>query len=263
MCPEVRVSNSPFPGLAFPGRGAYDDGPKKFVNIPSPSPSKDHVETVFSGSLTVVEAMPAAVSNGAGDVPDAELVLRSQNGSTEAFESLVTRYRGKIYAMTLNMTGSDADAWDLSQEVFIKAWRSLPKFEARSQFFTWIYRITHNVVIDWVRKRKIQGGTEFNDELGTVPAAGAVTTPRGTLEPDHALSNRELGVRIKAALAELSPEHRAVIILKEVDGLSYQEIADSVGCTIGTVMSRLFYARKRLQTLLQDVYDNRQQENLL
>jgi RNA polymerase sigma-70 factor (ECF subfamily) len=219
------------------------------------------VEAVFSGPLTVIEAAPVAVNTGAGEVSDAELVARCQNGSTEAFETLVARYRGKIYAMTLNMTGNDADAWDLSQEVFIKAWRSLPKFEARSQFFTWIYRITHNVVIDWVRKRKIQGGTEFNDELGTVPAAGAVTAPKGTLEPDVALSNRELGSRIKAALADLSPDHRAVILLKEVDGLSYQEIAESVGCTIGTVMSRLFYARKRLQTLLQDVYENRQQED--
>jgi RNA polymerase sigma-70 factor (ECF subfamily) len=219
------------------------------------------VEAVFSGPITVIEAAPIAVNPGAGEVPDADLVARCQGGSTEAFETLVTRYRGKIYAMTLNMTGNDADAWDLSQEVFIKAWRSLPKFEARSQFFTWIYRITHNVVIDWVRKRKIQGGTEFNDEMGTVPAAGAVTVPRGTLEPDAVLSNQELGARIKVALAELSPEHRAVILLKEVDGLSYQEIADSVGCTIGTVMSRLFYARKRLQTLLQDVYENRQQED--
>ncbi len=235
---------------------------KIFVNIPSPSPSKEHVDTVFSGSLSVLEAPSPAGSSGSEGLSDAELVTRCQAGSTEAFETLVTRYRGKIYAMTLNMTGNDADAWDLSQEVFIKAWRSLPRFEARSQFFTWIYRITHNVVIDWVRKRKIQGGTEFNDELGTVPAAGAVTTPRGTQEPDLALANRELGSRIKAALAELSPDHRAVILLKEVDGLSYQEIAESVGCTMGTVMSRLFYARKRLQTLLQDVYETRHQEDL-
>lgn len=208
-----------------------------------------------------MEAAPAAAPAGPGEVTDAELVTRSQNGSTDAFESLVTRYRGRIYAMTLNMTGNDADAWDLSQEVFIKAWRSLPKFEARSQFFTWIYRITHNVVIDWARKRKIQGGTEFNDELGTVPAAGSVTTPQQSPAPDRAMENQELGVRIKAALEELSPEHRAVILLKELDGLSYQEIAESVGCSIGTVMSRLFYARKRLQSLLQDVYENRQPEN--
>lgn len=215
----------------------------------------------MTGSPPVSEAAPAGVPTGPGEASDADLVVRCQGGSAEAFETLVSRYRGRIYAMTLNMTGNDADAWDLSQEVFLKAWRSLPRFEARSQFFTWIYRITHNVVIDWVRKRKIQGGTEFNDELGTVPAAGSVTTPRQGPEPDRALENRELGGRIREALEELSPEHRAVILLKEVDGLSYQEIADSIGCSIGTVMSRLFYARKRLQTLLQDVYDNRSQED--
>lgn len=208
-----------------------------------------------------MEAAPAVTLTGPGETTDAELVTRSQNGSTEAFETLVTRYRGRIYAMILNMTGNDADAWDLSQEVFIKAWRAMPRFEARSQFFTWLYRITHNVVLDWMRKRKIHGGVEFDDALGSVPAAGAVTVPHNTADPDRALENRELGDRIKVALEDLSPEHRAVILLKEVDGLSYQEIADSVGCSLGTVMSRLFYARKRLQTLLRDIYETHRKED--
>lgn len=207
-----------------------------------------------------MESSPAVHSGAAGEASDAELVTRAQNGATAAFETLVTRYRGRIYAMTLNMTGNDADAWDLSQEVFIKAWRSLPRFEARSQFFTWIYRITHNVVIDWSRKRKIQGGIEFDDAVGAAPEAGAVTVPKNAPEPDRAMENQELGARIKAALEQLSPEHRAVILLKEVDGLSYQEIAESAGCAIGTVMSRLFNARKRLQEILRDVYDNRHYE---
>lgn len=171
-----------------------------------------------------------------------------------AFEELITRYRGRIYGMTLNMTGSDADARDLSQEVFIKAWRALPEFEARAQFFTWLYRITQNTVIDWARKRKIRPGTEFNDELAAAPDAAAVTVPHGDESPDRALENRELGHRIREALEQLSPEHRAVVLLKEVEGLSYQEIADTVGCAIGTVMSRLFNARKKLQELLKDVY---------
>ncbi len=167
-------------------------------NLPN-SPSKSHVEAVMTGSIPVPEAAPAGVPTGPGEVADAELVARCQSGSTEAFETLVTRYRGRIYAMTLNMTGNDADAWDLSQEVFIKAWRSLPRFEARSQFFTWIYRITHNVVIDWSRKRKIQGGIEFDDAVGAAPEAGAVTVPKNAPEPDRAMENQELGARIKAA----------------------------------------------------------------
>lgn len=230
------------------------------VNNSPSNPSQHPVEAVLTGPLSVREASPAAVPAGPGEATDAELVVKAQGGSTQAFETLVSRYRGRIYAMTLNMTGNDADAWDLSQEVFIKSWRSLPRFEARSQFFTWLYRITHNVFIDFVRKRKIQG-PEFNDELGNVPAAGAPTAPRRAPEPDRAMENRELGVRIKKALEQLSPEHRTVVLLKEVDGLSYQEIADTVGCAPGTVMSRLFNARKRLQEMLRDLYQTRQQED--
>lgn len=210
---------------------------------------------VYAEAVSGLIPAPAAVRHDDGEPEDAELVIRCQAGVSAAFETLVGRYRGRVYAMILNMTGNDADAWDLSQEVFVKAWKALPRFEARSAFFTWLYRITHNVTYDWLRKRKISPGMEFDDALGQTPAAGAVTVPRGEVQPDARLRNKETGVRIAEALEELSPEHRAVVLLKEVEGLSYQEIADTVGCTLGTVMSRLFYARKRLQVLLQDVYD--------
>lgn len=203
-----------------------------------------------------------SIPTGASGPSDAELVRRCQRGETRAFEELVVRYRGKVYAMIVNMTGNDADAWDLSQEVFLKAWRALAKFEARSQFYTWLYRIAHNVTYDWMRKRKIETGTEFDDETGNQVAAGAVTVPRQAAEPDRRLSSKETGLRIQQALKELSPEHRAVILMKEVDGLSYQEIAEAAGCSLGTVMSRLFYARKRLQSLLRDVYDGAPDDNV-
>lgn len=191
-----------------------------------------------------------------GEEDDNTLVLAAQAGSTTAFDTLVTRYRGRVYGMTMNMISNDAEARDITQEVFIKAWRKLPEFERRSQFFTWIYRITNNAVIDYIRKKKMHGA-EFNDELGNVPAAGAPTAPRSTPAPDRAMVNQEIGVRIREALEQLSPEHRAVVLLKEIDGLSYQEIADTVGCAIGTVMSRLFNARKRLQEMLRDLYASR------
>ena len=218
------------------------------------------MEVVLSGPL-YLDAVPqpalaeAAALPADGNPEDAELVRRCQEGQHAAFGILVGRYRGRIYAMILNMTGNDADAWDLSQDVFLKAWKALPRFEARSQFFTWLYRIAHNVTYDWLRKRKIGPGTEFDDALGQTPAAGALTVPQGAVAPDDRLRNKEVGARIAEALKDLSPEHRAVVLLKEVDGLSYQEIADSVGCTLGTVMSRLFYARKRLQALLRDLYE--------
>lgn len=192
------------------------------------------------------------------DADDAALVARCQAGEHDAFEPLVTRYRGKIYAMIMNMTGNDPDAWDLTQEVFIKAWRALPRFESRSSFYTWIYRITHNVTYDWMRKKKIKPGMEFDDTTSPADiAAGAVTVPHADASPDEVAQSHELGQTIQAALKMLSPEHRSVILLKEIDGLSYQEIADSLSLTIGTVMSRLFYARKKLQILLQDIAPHR------
>lgn len=182
---------------------------------------------------------------------DKEIVERCQKGDMAAFDEIVTLYRGKVYAMILNMIHNDADAWDLSQDVFVKAWKALPKFEARSAFYTWLYRITHNVTYDWIRKRKATVSGEFDDEVAQQAESGAPTAPRAAERPDQAMERGELRGRIAEAIEALSPDHREVILRKEVDGLSYQEIADSIGCSIGTVMSRLFYARKKLQTALE------------
>jgi RNA polymerase sigma-70 factor (ECF subfamily) len=196
---------------------------------------------------------PAASSD---ETPDTILVERSQRGDHAAFNTLVTRYRGKIYGLIYNMVRNDSDAWDLAQDTFFKAWKALPRFEAQSAFFTWIYRIAHNVALDFLRARKIEGTVEFDEAVEKNAAAGSITTPHGAPRPDERLANTELGVRIRSALAELSNDHRTIIVLREVEGRSYEEIAEVVGCSIGTVMSRLFYARKRLQTLLHDVYQS-------
>lgn len=152
------------------------------------------------------------------------------------------------------MVRNEADAWDLAQDTFLKAWKALPKFEGHAAFSTWIYRIAHNTTLDWIRARKIEGGSEFNEAVESHVAAGATTTPHGEGRPDDRLARSELGQRIHDALAQLSPDHRAVILLREVEGRSYEEIAESIGCSLGTVMSRLFYARKKLQSLLADVH---------
>ncbi len=183
-----------------------------------------------------------------------QLVSLAQNGDLSAFNELVELHRGKIYAMIQNMIHNQADAWDLTQEAFIKAWKALPNFEARAKFSTWLYRIAHNVVYDWMRKRKIQSAGEFNDEIMTDATIepSARTTPRESLAPDQALANSELGIKIKDAMAKLSPEHRQAILLREVEGYDYKEIAEIIHSSIGTVMSRLFYARKKLQSLLEN-----------
>ncbi len=158
--------------------------------------------------------------------------------------------------MTYHLIQNETEAWDLAQEAFIKAWRALPRFKLDASFYTWLYRIAHNVSYDWLRKKKIQGDGEFDDEHTAHRAAvGAETTPKSSAAPDVALRNAELGQRIQAAIAQLSPEHRQVIVLREVEGLAYEEIAALVPCSLGTVMSRLFYARKKLQEQLQDVYE--------
>ncbi|MEJ6570436.1 MAG: sigma-70 family RNA polymerase sigma factor [Akkermansiaceae bacterium] len=183
---------------------------------------------------------------------DAEWVKKAQQGDTRAFDRLVTKHRGKIYAMIINMVKNDADAWDLSQEAFIKAWKALPKFEARSRFSTWLFRISHNVVYDWLRKRRIESDGELNDEVFDANRIdpGAIATPHHDKRPDEALEQSELQQQIQDAIGKLSEEHREVILLREVQGLDYKEISEITENSLGTVMSRLHYARKKLQTYL-------------
>lgn len=183
---------------------------------------------------------------------DLAWVEKAQAGDMRAFDRLVSKHRGRIYAMILNMVKNDADAWDLSQEAFIKAWRALPKFEARARFSTWLFRISHNVVYDWLRKRRIDSEGELNDEIfdaGRIDP-GAVTMPQQDKRPDEALEQTELRGQIKEAISRLSEEHREVILLREVQGLDYKEIAEIIGVSMGTVMSRIYYARRKLQIYL-------------
>ena len=192
------------------------------------------------------------------DVSELDLVKRCQAGETEAFDELVTRYRTRIFAMIYNMVHNEQDAWDLAQDSFVKAWKSIKRFRGRSSFYTWIYRIVMNVTIDWLRKKQVKGaGVEFDDaiQLRAVNPASK-TLPKADPLPYERMERTEVRARIDNAIGQLSPEHRAVILMKETEGMQYHEIAEALGCSIGTVMSRLFYARKKLQNLLKDVYEN-------
>ena len=199
------------------------------------------------------EATPAQA-----DVSELDLVKRCQEGDAEAFDELVTRYRTRVFGMIYNMVHSEQDAWDLAQDSFIKAWKSIKRFRGQSSFYTWIYRIVMNVTIDWLRKKQVKaGGAEFDDsiQLKEVDPASK-TMPKADALPSVVMEQKEIRAQIDKAIAQLSPEHRAVILMKEIDGMQYHEIAESLGCSIGTVMSRLFYARKKLQNLLKDCYEN-------
>src|SRR4051812_29687094 len=192
------------------------------------------------------------------DVSELDLVKKCQDGDPEAFDELVVRYRTRVFGMIYNMVHSEQDAWDLAQDSFVKAWKSIKRFRGQSSFYTWIYRIVMNVTIDWLRKKQIKaGGAEFDDsiQLKDVDPASK-TLPKPDAVPLETLEQREIRAEIDKAIAQLSPEHRAVILMKEIEGMQYHEIAESLGCSIGTVMSRLFYARKKLQNLLRDCYEN-------
>ena len=149
--------------------------------------------------------MPASTAPDPGEVPDIDLVKRCQAGDTRAFDVLVSRYRTRIYAMTYHMIQNETEAWDLAQEAFIKAWRAVPSFKMDSAFYTWLYRIAHNVVYDWLRKKKIQGDSEFDDSRREHRvAAGAEAVPHIKIEPVGAPV--DLANAVVAMLVELSAE---------------------------------------------------------
>jgi RNA polymerase sigma-70 factor, ECF subfamily len=188
---------------------------------------------------------------------DRALVKRCQAGDSGAFNELVVRYRSKAFMMVYGMVQNEQDAWDLAQDGFIKAWKSIHRFKGESSFYTWLYRIMTNVTIDSLRRKGIHGEAEFDDRIAPANVEPASrTTPAADPLPYEKLERRDIRQRINDAIAKLSPEHRAVIVMKEMEDLQYSEIAEILECSIGTVMSRLFYARKKLQVLLRDVYEN-------
>jgi RNA polymerase sigma-70 factor (ECF subfamily) len=182
-------------------------------------------------------------------VSDADLVRAAQKGDMVAFEEMVARHRDKIYARAYSMMRNEDEALDLSQEAWVKGWQRLVQFQGDSSFVTWMTRIVINLCLDQLRKQKRQRAEsiEMLDEDG-----GGVERymPVTNVNPTAGLERVELRKRIDRALAQLSAEHRAVLVLHEFEELEYKEIAKRMSCSIGTVMSRLFYARRRMASLL-------------
>jgi RNA polymerase sigma-70 factor (ECF subfamily) len=182
-------------------------------------------------------------------ISDEELVKSAQKGETVAFEELVARHRDKIYARAFSMLRNEDEALDLSQEAWVKAWQRLSQFQGDSSFVTWITRIVINLCLDQLRKHKRQKTEsidQMDEELGGVERQMPVVNPN----PTEKIEREELRMRIDKALAQLSSEHRTVLVLHEFEEMEYKEIAKAMDCSIGTVMSRLFYARRRMATLM-------------
>jgi RNA polymerase sigma-70 factor (ECF subfamily) len=180
---------------------------------------------------------------------EVDLVRLAQKGGLAAFEELVARHRDKIYARAYSMMRNEDEALDLSQDAWIKGWRRLVQFQGDSSFVTWMTRIVINLCLDQLRKQKRQRTESieaFEEDGGGVERQMPVVTPN----PTEGLERAELRQRIDRALAQLSHEHRTVWVLHEFEELEYKEIAKRMKCSIGTVMSRLFYARRRMASLL-------------
>lgn len=180
---------------------------------------------------------------------DDELIRDSRMGETLAFEELVYRHRDKIYARALQMLRSPEEALDLSQEAWVKAWQRLDMFHGESSFLTWMTRITINLCLDRLRKLKRQPSDSIEEMESTVGGVEKYM-PVVHVNPTENLERSELRQRIDKALSQLSYEHRTVLILHEFEGLEYKEIAKVMQCSIGTVMSRLFYARRKMAALM-------------
>lgn len=180
---------------------------------------------------------------------DHERVLRVQSGDASAFDLLVEKYKTRLYTVIYNMLGNHEDAADLSQEVFLKAFKSLYRFQNRANFYTWLYRIAINTTLNFIKRRK-NVSLSLNEMSSTVeedPTFKELTL-KETVRRD--LDRKEIQEKLNEALQRLSKEHRTVVVLHDIEGMRHQEIAKVLGCSEATARSRLFYAHQQLQALL-------------
>jgi RNA polymerase sigma-70 factor (ECF subfamily) len=185
---------------------------------------------------------------------DQGLIDACRRGQTEAFGLLVRRYQDRLYPTVLRLTGSAEDAHDLLQETFLRAYRKLSLFQGESGFYTWVYRIAVNLALSDRRRRKSARPAVALSSRETFdpPDDPAQTDPAGPLE------RAERDARVQNALSALAPDHRAVVVLKDLDGLRYEEIAEMLNIPVGTVRSRLHRARNELRLLLHGILDEEQ-----
>jgi len=188
------------------------------------------------------------------EADDLALVSRAKSGEQEAFRALVVRYQRKVYAVALGIVKDPDLAWDVSQEAFVRVHRGLDGFKGESAFSTWLFRITTHLSIDAVRRERRAQKDDLDDlrEADLSDAGeGILATALGTDPRENAL-RRELAGKMEAALAALPEKHRTILVLRELEGLSYEELAERLGIHKGTVMSRLFHARKKMQAALRE-----------
>ena len=188
------------------------------------------------------------------EADDLALVSRAKAGDAQAFRALVVRYQRKVYAVALGIVKDPDLAWDVSQEAFVRVHGHLAEFEGKSSFSTWILRITTHLAIDAVRRERSSRKDDVDDVREADLADGGEGILATTLgnDPRANVLRRELAGKIEAALETLPEKHRTILVLREIEGLSYEELAERLQIHKGTVMSRLFHARKKMQAALRE-----------
>ena len=193
--------------------------------------------------MTMTMAEPADIPETPVQTGEMDLVRRAQKGDLEAYDELIKRYQERIYATVYHMTSNHEDANDLSQDAFIKAFQALKSFKGGSSFYTWLYRIAVNKTINFLKQRKNKLHMSLNDlDFNTEnnPDLVALISDK---TPRREAGLKELSEKLNEALLKLSEQHRLVMVLHDVQGQSHEEVAEIMDCNIGTVRSRLFYAR--------------------
>jgi RNA polymerase sigma-70 factor, ECF subfamily len=218
------------------------------VDVLEPEPVADGVN--------IPEMSASDAARDARSSEDQQLVLRAQKGDAHAFEQLVVQYQRKVYAVAFGMVRNRQDALDITQEAFIKVHRYLGNFQGSSSFYTWLYRIVVNLSIDHLRKGGKGPPLDYDDrvrrdESNTAGDPSILPSILGS-NPGKALARKELLEQMQIALDALPPYHRAVIVMRELEGMSYKEMAKAMHVSKGTIMSRLHHARHKLQKLLEE-----------
>jgi len=186
---------------------------------------------------------------------DQALVSRVQEGDVAAFDVLVRKYRERLFGIIYNLTSNREDAADLTQESFIKAFSSINRFKGKSAFFTWLYRIGVNTSLSHLKRNRFRRFFSLENIQEEGSNAQVLETLAAKHQSEKGALLSELQEKLNEAMQKLSPKHRTVVVLFEIEGLSHQEISDIVGCSVGTVRSRLHYAKQQLQSDLKHFLD--------
>lgn len=246
---------------SLPDSGPPSRGPgTKLPSKPPPDPRREDRADPRESAWTRARALKAA-REGEAEV-DLELVRRAQHGDEPAFRKLVERHQRRAFAIALSLVRHEQDARDIVQDAFLRVHKSLPTFQGSSSFFTWLYRIVTNLAIDLVR-RPGRNVDELEEERQRISDSNATPEQPDPIwvskidgaDPVDVLRRKELADRMRKAIDSLPSYHKAVILMREIEGMSYEEMAEAMQVSKGTIMSRLFHARQKLQKALADCYE--------